>query len=288
MSDGRAIHWIDGRWIEGNPPILGPMTHATWMASVVFDGARAFRGLAPDLDLHCRRVLDSARAMGLAPPVSADEIERLAWDGIAQFPVDAELYVRPMMYSEEGFVVAVPESTKFLISVFESPMPAPTGISACLSPYRRPNADMATTDAKTASLYPNVARAMREARAKGFNTAVMRDGNDNVAEFATANLFLVRDGAVATPVPNGTFLNGITRQRVIALLRAAGTPVDERIVRPEELPEADEIFATGNYTKVVPLIRYEAQAFQPGPVFRKARALYFDFAEKHGGRRAGL
>jgi len=288
MSDGRAIHWIDGRWIAGNPPILGPMTHATWMASVVFDGARAFRGLAPDLDLHCRRVVDSARAMGLAPPVTADEIERLAWDGIAQFSADAELYVRPMMYSEEGFVVAVPESTKFLISVFEAPMPAPTGISACLSPYRRPAPDMATTDAKTASLYPNVARAMREARAKGFNTAVMRDADGNVAEFATANLFLVRDGAVATPVPNGTFLNGITRQRVIALLRAAGTPVEERVVRPEELPEADEIFATGNYTKVVPLIRYEAQEFHPGPVFRKARALYFDYAEKRGGRRPGL
>jgi len=287
MSDGRAIHWIDGRWTEGNPPILGPMTHATWMASVVFDGARAFRGLAPDLDLHCERVVRSAEAMGLIPPVAADEIERLAWDGIGRFPDDAELYVRPMMYSEEGFVVAVPESTKFLISVFEAPMPQPTGISACLSPYRRPAPDMAPTEAKTACLYPNVARAMREARARGFNTAVMRDGLGHVAEFATANLFLVRDGAVATPYPNGTFLNGITRQRVIALLRAAGTPVEERTVRPEELPEADEIFATGNYTKVVPLIRYETREFQPGPVFQKARALYFDYAEKQGGKRPG-
>jgi len=286
VSENRAITWIDGRWVEGNPPLLGPMTHATWMASVVFDGARAFRGLAPDLDLHCQRVVRSARIMGLAPPVAADEIERIAWDGIAQFPDDAELYVRPMMYSEEGFVVAVPESTRFVLSVFEAPLPPAKGFTARLSPYRRPAPDMAPTEAKTACLYPNVARALREARADGFDTAVVRDGLGNVAEFATANLFLVKEGTVATPAPNGTFLNGITRQRVIQLLRSAGTRVEERTVRVDELATADELFATGNYTKVSPLVRYEDREFQPGPVFQKARALYFDYAERRGGRKS--
>ena len=66
-SEQRAITWIDGKWIDGNPPLLGPMTHATWMASVVFDGARYFEGVTPDLDLHCQRLVDSAEEFGLKP-----------------------------------------------------------------------------------------------------------------------------------------------------------------------------------------------------------------------------
>ncbi len=128
---GKAITWIEGEWVAGNPPILGPMTHAMWMASVVFDGARAFRRLAPDLDRHCERTVRSALVMGLAPPVTAEEIETLAWQGIERFGPDAELYIRPMMYSEEGFVVAVPESTKFVLSVFESPLPDTKGSEVC-------------------------------------------------------------------------------------------------------------------------------------------------------------
>lgn len=282
---GRAITWIDGRWVEGNPPLLGPMTHAVWMASVVFDGARAFRGLAPDLDLHCRRLIRSAHVMGLAPPVTAEEVERLAWDGIGRFSADAELYVRPLLYSEEGFVNPVPESTRFFLSVFEAPLPPPRGLSAGLAPFRRPAPDMAPTGAKTSCLYPNVARTLRWARAAGFDTAVVLDGLSHVAEFATANLFLVKDGVVSTPVPNGTFLDGITRQRVIRLLRKDGFEVHERTIAFEEVSEADELFATGNYSKVVPVTRIGRRALQPGPVGARARDLYFRFAEREGGRR---
>ena len=275
----RAITWIEDKWIEGNPPLLGPMTHATWMASVVFDGARAMKRRAPDLELHCARVIRSAHIMGLHPPVTADEIERLAWDGIDQFPEDADLYIRPLMYSEDGFVVAVPDSTRFILSVFEAPLPPGNGLRVCLSPYRRPAPDMAPTEAKTACLYPNVARALRDARGRGFDSAVVLDGLSNVAELATANLFMAKDGIVATPVCNGTFLNGITRQRIVQLLRADGMTVEERRITYPELGEADEIFATGNYTKVNPVIRLDDRALQPGPVAARARALYFEYAE---------
>lgn len=283
--DGAALTWIDGEWVEGNPPVLGPMTHATWMASVAFDGARAFNRLAPDLDLHCRRVIASAIEMGLKPPVSAEEIVGIAWDGIERFPEDAELYIRPLMYAEEGFVVAAPESTRFFLSVFEAPLPEPRGISACLSGFRRPNPDMAPTGAKTSCLYPNVARALREARDKGFDNAIMLDGENHVAEFATANLFMVKDGVVATPAANGTFLAGITRSRIITLLRSAGTMVEERTIGFDEIMAADEVFATGNYSKVMPATRIGERELQPGPVAGKARALYFYFAEKEGRRR---
>lgn len=274
-----AKHYIDGEWREGNPKIMGPMTNGAWMASVVFDGARAFAGAVPDIDRHARRIVHSARVMGLDPKLDAADIEDLIWQGIAKFPADAELYIRPMFYAEDGFVVPKPESTRFVLSVFESALPAPDGFSASLSPFRRPSPETAPTEAKASCLYPQSARAMVEVRKRGFNVAVMEDLEGNVAEFSTANLFMVKGGAVHTPVPNGTFLDGITRQRVIALLAEAGTPVVERSITYAELGEADEIFATGNYAKVTPLIRLDGREFQPGPVYAKARALYFEYAK---------
>ncbi|MCU0895262.1 MAG: aminotransferase class IV, partial [Rhodospirillales bacterium] len=102
--------------------------------------------------------------------------------------------------------------------------------------------------------------------------------NGNVAEFGYMNLFFVGDGVVQTPAANGTFLNGITRQRVISLLRDAGVEVVERAVDFADLLGASEVFATGNYGKVLPCTRLEDRALPIGPVYRQARELYFAFA----------
>lgn len=276
---GRALTHLDGEWVEGNPPVLGPMTHAAWLASFVFDGARAFQGYAPDLDLHCRRCIDSATALGLASPVDANAMEAIAWEGIRRFADDAELYVRPMLFGTDGFMVADPASTRFMLSVYEAQIPdGEAGFTACLSSRRRPLPETAPTDAKCSALYPNVARMFREAAARGFVTAVVLDPWDNVAEFANANLFMAKDGAVHTPEDNGTFLAGITRRRVIELLRERGTEVRERAIGYDELLDADEVFSTGNWAKVQTCARIEDRHFQPGPVFRQARDAYWAWA----------
>ena len=277
--EAKALHYIEGDWVEGNPPIMGPLTNAAWMASVVFDGARAFAGLAPDLERHAARCVASARVLGLDPKLGANDIVALAWDGIARFKDGTELYIRPMFYAEDGFVTPRPESTRFVLTLFESPMPAPTGFTAHLSAVRRPSPESAPTAAKASCLYPQSARALREARGLGFDNAVVLDANANVAEFATANIFIARDGAVATPVPNGTFLDGITRQRVIGLLRDAGIEVAETTLGFADVQAADEVFATGNYAKVTPLIGLGDRKFQPGPFYEKARTLYFEWAK---------
>ena len=274
--------WYRGEWLPGNPMIMGPMTHAPWLGSCVFDGARAFEGVAPDLDQHCQRIVRSGQSFGLRVIKTAGEIEELIRDGIAKFPKDAELYLRPMFWAADGFVDVDPDSTQFSVTVHLSPMPRPTGFSITCSPFRRPSYEYAPTDAKAACHYPNSARAMREARARGFDNAVLLDPSSNVAELATANIWLVRNGEAHTPVPNGTFLNGVTRQRVIKLLRAAGVTVVERSIRWQEFVDADEVFSTGNYGKVVPVTRVEQRHLQPGPIMQKARDLYWDYA--HGGK----
>lgn len=280
-----SFTWKDGAWVEGNQPMLGPMSHAWWMASSVFDGARSFGRLAPDLDRHCARVIRSGASFGMTSPLTADQIVALAWEGIEKFPEDAELYVRPMMYFEDGFVAPDTDSTQFILTVFEAPMPEWRGITSMISSYRRPSPEAAPTDAKASCLYPNVARALMEARQKGFGTAIVLDAMGNVAEFATNNLFIVRDGLVETPVANGAFLSGLTRRRIIDLLTGDGQEVAETTLTLDDVAAADEVFLTGNYSKVQPVVQVTDTDYQIGPVATRARELYFDFAKREGAKK---
>jgi len=120
---------------------MGPRTHAAWLCSFVFDGARAFEGVRPDLDLHCARVNESAKKLFLKPIVSAEEWIELAREGVAKFDKDAALYIRPTYWAEkEGPWVQAhdSESTRWCLSIYEAPMRTPKGFSVTLSPYRRP------------------------------------------------------------------------------------------------------------------------------------------------------
>jgi branched-chain amino acid aminotransferase len=282
-ADGWSKTWtfFAGDWHEGNVPIMGVRTHAAWLASMVFDGARAFEGVAPDVDLHCERVNDSAKKLFLKPLVSTDTWLGLVADGRKRFDRDAALYIRPMYWPEHNGPLAVPpdpDSTRWCLSLYETPMVAPDGFSITLSPFRRPTIETMPVDAKAGCLYPNNARALFEARARGFDNCVVCDMLGNVAELATANIFLAKDGVVHTPIANGTFLAGITRRRVILLLRTAGIAVVETTLRYRDFLAADEIFSTGNFIKLTPITRIDDRSLQPGPFYRKARALYWEFA----------
>jgi branched-chain amino acid aminotransferase len=221
--------------------------------------------------------------MGFTPSMTAEEVQAIAEEGIGKYPSGSELYIRPMMWSLEGapgMIAPDPGSCAFALCIEDIPMPPPTGLRLCLSSFRRPRPDMALTEAKAACLYPNNGRMISEARAKGFDNAISLDADGHVAETASTNVFLVRDGVVETPVPNGTFLNGITRQRVMALLIEDGYEVRETILLPDDLLSADEIFLTGNAAKVMPVVQYEERAFQPGPVAMRARTLYWEYARR--------
>ena len=116
--------------------------HAAWLCSSVFDGARTFEGVSPDLDLHCERVNASAETMHLKAVVPAETWLGLTRDGIKRFDKDAALYIRPMYWAERSGALLVapdPETTKWCLSVYEAPMRKPEGFSVTLSPYRKPS-----------------------------------------------------------------------------------------------------------------------------------------------------
>ena len=273
------VVWHDGRWYDDEQPkLLGPLDHGMGMASVVFDGARGFDGLAPDLDRHCSRVVDSARKMLLTPTRTAEEIEGLCREALQRLPEGAVTYIRPMFYAMDGFVLPVSESTEFALVVFELAWPKSDGMRCCFSSYRRPARDMAPTDAKAACGYPNLQRALREANNRGFDNGITMDPSGNVAELCTANLWIAKDGVALTPAANGTFLSGITRRRVADLLREDGVEVIETTLTRQDILGADEVFSTGNYGKVIPITAVEDREFAAGPICRRARNLYFEFA----------
>ena len=283
MATGRNIRtWYAGDWHDADAMIMRAADHGAWLGTTVFDGARWFDGVAPDLEAHCARVNRSAEALMITPTVETGEMVARIREGLARFAWDAAVYVRPMYWALDGGdmgVVPKPDATGFAISLEEIPM-APEGAATTLTTtrFRRPTLETAVVNAKAGCLYPNNARMLAEARAKGFGNALVADAIGNVAETATSNVFVVKDGEVFTPVPNGTFLAGITRARHIANLRADGMAVHETVLSFEDVRAADEVFLSGNMTKVTPVTEFDGTHYQVGPVTRRARALYWDFA----------
>ena len=287
MATGSNIRtYFEGTWHDGDVPIMRAADHGAWLGSGVFDGARFVDGLAPDLDPHCARVNDSARALMITPTVSTSDMVEIVREGLSAYPDTSAVYIRPMYWGINGDATAIvpqPDETGFAICLEEIPM-APPEASATLTRtrFRRPVLEDAVVNAKAGCLYPNNARMLAEARSKGFTNALVADAMGNVAETATANIFMVRDGEVFTPIANGTFLAGITRARHMSNLRADGVAVHETVLTFADFELADEVFMSGNMNKVTPVTAFDDRQYQVGPVTRKVREMYWDWARSAG------
>lgn len=283
MATGSNIRtYFKGSWHEGDVAIMQAGDHGAWLGSSVFDGARAVNGLTPDLRPHCDRANRSAEALGLVPTHSVDQMIEIVAEGLKFYSKNAAVYIRPMYWAVDGDMTAIvpqPESTAFCMCLEEIPI-AGADFTATLgrTQFRRPVMEDAVVNAKAGCLYPNNARMLREVRAKGFSNALVADAMGNVAETATANIFMARDGEVFTPMPNGTFLAGITRARHISNLRADGVKVTETVLGFDDFDAADEVFMTGNMHKITPVTSFEDTSYQIGPIARRARDLYWDWA----------
>lgn len=283
MTVGTDIRtYFDGAWHEGDVFVMRAADHGAWLGSSVFDGARYARGVAPDLEAHCEQVNHSAEALMLTPSVAAADMVDIVHEGLGLYPKDAAIYIRPMYWGIDGDTGTIPPAagrTGFCICLEAIPLASDDATTTLTTTrFRRPVLENAVVDAKAGCLYPNNARMLREAQAKGFGNALVADALGNVAETATANVFLVRDGIVRTPIANGCFLAGITRRRHMKLLRADGWEVEETVLTFDDVRRADEVFLTGNMSKVTPVTAFDDVSYQVGPVARRARELYWDWA----------
>jgi len=286
MAFGTNIRtYTEGRWQHADVPIMRAADHGSWLGTTVFDGARYFEGVAPDLAAHCARINRSAEAMMITPTMTAEDMVAIIWEGLATYAKGTPVYIRPMYWAIEGDelgIIPKPGSTGFAICLEQAAMAKPEASTTLTTTrFRRPVLEDSVVNAKAGCLYPNNARMLAEARAKGFGNALVCDALGNVAETATANVFMVKDGEVFTPIANGTFLAGITRSRHIANLRTDGVKVHEAVLSFADFRAADEVFLSGNMSKVTPVTQFDGTNYQHGPLTRRARQLYWDWA--HSG-----
>lgn len=283
MATGTNIRtYFEGQWHDGDLAVMRAADHGAWLGSTVFDGARQFEGVVPDLDLHCARINRSAEALMIAPSVTTDKMIDIAREGLAAYAPGAAVYVRPMYWALEGGDLGIVPRigpTGFAMCLEEYPMlPPETATTLTTTRFRRPVLEDNVVNAKAGCLYPNNSRMLAEARAKGFGNALVADALGNVAESATSNVFMVKDGEVFTPVPNGTFLAGITRARHIANMRADGIRVHETVLGFDDFRDADEVFLSGNMMKVTPVRAFDDVSYKEQKLTRRVRDLYWDWA----------
>jgi branched-chain amino acid aminotransferase len=222
----------------------------------------------------------------ITPTVETEAMVQIVREGLAFYPMGAPVYIRPMYWAlagDELGIVPLEGATGFAVSLEEIPMAPPEAATTLTrTRFRRPVLEDNVVNAKAGCLYPNNARMMAEARSKGFGNALVADAIGNVAETASANVFMVRDGEIFTPVPNGTFLAGITRARHMENMRADGIKVHEAVLSFDDFHSADEVFLSGNMMKVTPVKAFDHTPYQTGgngnPVTQRVRAMYWDWA----------
>lgn len=289
MAFGTNIRtYFEGRWHEGDVAVMRAADHGIWQGSSVFDGARLFDGIAPDLDLHLARVNRSAEVLMITPTLSPEAMLDIAREGLRPYGRDQAVYIRPMYWAIDGSdlgIAPLENATRFALCLEAVPMaPATASTTLTRTRFRRPVLEDAVCNAKAGCLYPNNARMLVEAKAKGFGNALVADAMGNVAESATANVFIVKDGVVMTPIANGTFLAGLTRARHIANLRADGVEVRETVLSFEDVAQADEVFLSGNFSKVTSVARFDDVTYKTRKMTDHVRSLYLDWAHSAPAR----
>ncbi|MCB2054161.1 MAG: branched-chain amino acid aminotransferase [Geminicoccaceae bacterium] len=263
--DAREGHiWYNGEMVPWRDAKLHVLTHGLHYGSCVFEGERAYGGEVFKLTEHSQRLIDSGRILGFEVPYSAAELDRATREVIARNGL-SDCYVRPVAWrgSEQMGVSAQKSRINVAIAAWEWGSYY-SDLRLTRAKYDRPAPNTAPVKSKAAGLYMICTICKHEAESRGFGDALMLDYRGYVAESTGANIFMVIDGAIHTPIPD-CFLDGLTRQTVIGLARDAGYEVIERHIKPEELKNAQEIFVTGTAAEITPVRAIDDLSYQQGP-----------------------
>ena len=266
--------WMDGKmvdWREANVHIL---THAMHYASSVFEGERAYNGKIFKSREHSERLKRSAEMIDFEIPYTIDEIEAAKAEVLAASGLQ-DAYVRAVAWrgvGEDMGVASARNPVRMAIAAWEwgayygdAKM---KGAKLDISKWKRPSPETIPSHAKAAGLYMICTMSKHAAEAKGCSDAMMYDYRGYVAEATGANIFFVKDGEVHTPTPD-CFLNGITRQTVIGMLKDKGITVHERHIMPEELEGFEQCWLTGTAAEVTPVGQIGDWKFEVGAITRE-------------------
>ena len=269
--DGKI--WMDGQFVDWRSAKVHVLTHAMHYASSVFEGERAYNGKIFKSREHSERLHFSANALDFSLPYSVDEIEA-AKAAVLKENGLTDAYVRAFAWRGAGNDMGVASKNnpvRVAIAAWEwgnyygdAKM---KGAKLDIAKWKRPSPETIPSHAKAAGLYMICTMSKHAAEAKGCSDAMMFDYRGYVAEATGANIFFVKDGEVHTPTPD-CFLNGLTRQTVIGMLKERGITVHERHIMPEELEGFEQCWLTGTAAEVTPVGQIGDYTFEVGALTR--------------------
>lgn len=274
-----GVIFMDGEMLDWKEAKMHVCTHALHYGSCVFEGERAYNGVIFKGHEHSVRLIKSGEYLGMKIPYTAEELDKIK-DEVLKANNITNGYVRALAWrgSEQMGVSAQKATIHVAVITWEwpsyfSPDKLENGINLTWAKWRRPDPKTAPTASKAAGLYMICTDSKHVAEAAGFDDAIMLDYRGYVAEATGANLFLVKGNEIHTPTPD-CFLNGITRQTVIALAKSFGYDIIERHIQPEELGNFDEAFLTGTAAEVTAIGSIGDHKYSVGDTVRKLRDEY--------------
>ncbi|MET8506634.1 branched-chain amino acid aminotransferase [Streptomyces sp. NPDC004787] len=287
FDDRDGTVWMDGAFVPWREARLHVLSHGLHYGGAVFEGVRVYGGRPFKSREHAERLRASARELNYTTPYAVAELDAVTREVVARAGI-ADGYVRPVAWrgAEQISVSGTGNGVHVAVAAWEWPHVFADGaqrhgIRLRTSRWRRPSPDTAPVRAKAASLYAIGTLARDEAEAAGFDDALLLDHRGRLAEATGANLFLVIDGELHTPVPE-SFLDGITRRTVIALAAELGLTVRIRDIDPAELALADEVFLTGTAYEVQPVRAVDARVFAVGKTTLRLAEAYGELVRRSG------
>lgn len=279
FDDRDGFIWMNGEMLDWRASKIHVLNHGLHYASSVFEGERAYNGTIFKSKEHSERFLKSAEIIDMKIPYTVEELME-AKQAVMEANNLKDCYVRPVAWrGSENMKVGAPD-TKTNVAIacwgwgaYFDKDKYEQGIKIKTSAWRAPPPECAPVQSKCAGVYTTHTAAKHIAEREGYDDALMLDYRGYVAEATAANLFLIKDGALFTPIAD-CFLNGITRQTVIALARDLGYEVHETRIKPEEISSFEQAFLTGTAAEIVALGQIDDHKLPVGDIVRAVRSAY--------------
>ena len=273
FDDRDGFIWLNGSCVPWREARVHVLNHGLHYGSCVFDGERSYEGrIFRSID-HSRRFLNSAELLDMRLPYTMEQLEA-AKSQILELAGGGNQYVRCFAWRGSEVMALGAQSSRVHVAVAAwawpsmfDPQTKMKGIHLDIAEYRRPGPRCAPVQAKAGGLYVASTLSKHAAERKGCADALMLDWEDSVAECTGANIFFIADGALHTPTAD-RFLNGITRQTVIALSGEHHITVVERRIAVAELPGFSECFVCGTAAEITPVSNIGPYWFNPGRMTR--------------------
>ena len=262
--------WMNGNFIPWTEAKSHIITQGLHYASAVFEGERAYRGVIFKSEEHTKRLFKSAQIIGIDIPFTENDINKAKSDLIKKMNYK-DCYVRPIVWrgsmqmglstsnADINVAIAVWDDWSSYFKIEDRK----AGLKLITSPWKRPAPDTAPFEAKASGPYIICTMSKEFAEKKGYHDALMLDYRGYVAEGTGANIFFIKNQNIHTPIPD-CFLNGITRQTVIEMVKEQGYNVLEKHIKPEEISNYEEAFLTGTAAEITPIRSIDKVSFNTG------------------------